>query len=232
MKTRCAIMLIAALSSIAASAQNNETDSKPATPPRSGLDQARKAPEAIFRFADRDHDGRLSTAEVTPLTQRLPQFRFESVDANKDGYLTPEELRTQGRKALSEIDLKGAFATADKNGDQALSKEEFKQAFPSVPDPAFARLDRNGDGKLSGEDGLSSMGAPGRTPSATEDDASFLRSLLKKSDANGDGRVSFEELTQKRPGFPKDAFDQIDANDDGVLSLEDFPKVGAGRSKG
>ncbi len=43
-----------------------------------------------------------------------------------------------------------------------------------------------------------------------------------KADANGDGRVTFEELVAAMPGVTEDKFKAADTNGDGALSSEEY----------
>lgn len=47
------------------------------------------------------------------------------------------------------------------------------------------------------------------------------RDILKQADANGDGKVTFEEFSAAQPSADRKTFDQLDKNKDGVISQED-----------
>ncbi len=60
--------------------------------------------------------------------------RFDSMDANKDGTITQDELdqlREQRRTAMKER-MEQRFKDADKNSDGALSKEEAQASMPRL----------------------------------------------------------------------------------------------------
>ena len=50
-------------------------------------------------------------------------------------------------------------------------------------------------------------------------------------DANGDGRITFEEVMKKLEPSARSAFDSMDRNKDGVLSDKDFDDVREGMDK-
>src|SRR3954471_16557156 len=102
-----------------------------------------------------------------PLAAQVNGDLFSKLDANKDGFVTPDEIKDD-QKALYERMLR----TSDKDGDKKLSKDEFqaglkpdetpRQTLPGggagIPMPkggkgdpreAFSRMDANKDGKLT-----------------------------------------------------------------------------------
>jgi Ca2+-binding EF-hand superfamily protein len=99
----------------------------------------REAQAKHFAAKDTDKDGKLSRAEVA----KMPDAMFARLDANHDGFLTPDEL-AQGRH---DHGGKG-FMHADTNGDGTISRDEALAA----SDKRFARLDTNGDGVITQEE--------------------------------------------------------------------------------
>src|SRR5438067_10785149 len=118
----------------------------------------RKYLAGVFSVAAFVTAGTLSAQDAAEL--------FTKLDANKDGYITPDEVQ-EPQKALFERLLRNA----DKDGDKRLSKEEFQaglkpdeaprqplagsqpfggpQGAKGDPRAFFDRLDANKDGKLS-----------------------------------------------------------------------------------
>lgn len=113
---------------------------------------AAAAQDSRFARADTDRNGVLSRAEVD---RGLPGIapRFNEVDRNRDGNLSPDELRTwsANRKAAdrkSEGGFAEHFRRADANSDGALTRAEVDKALPRLGSK-FDRIDANGDGKLT-----------------------------------------------------------------------------------
>ena len=210
---------VAALAMLSVHAQSPGATRPSASSDTVGQDRMRDTLGAALRGADTNRDGKWSREEVAPLIRRFPEFQFEAVDTNKDGQLTQDELRAAIMRAAPRELSRALLRDADKNKDEKISKREFAAAFPDAPERAFQALDRNGDGVLSREDAA----PPVVTPRSSTEREAFVRPLLLKADANGDGRVSFEELVAKKPGFPEETFTRADANGDGVLSEADIP---------
>lgn len=55
---------------------------------------AKPAPGAMFQKMDLDGDGRISKEEAQKSDRKRLQENFDVIDANKDGFLDKEELKT------------------------------------------------------------------------------------------------------------------------------------------
>jgi EF hand len=99
----------------------------------------------IFDQMDTDHDGQISTAEVTAL--KSAQFAKADTDAN--GILDKAELGAVRDRMAQMIAKAGARAASsvtrmDLNGDGDLTLAEY-----TATSPMFALLDANGDGAVA-----------------------------------------------------------------------------------
>jgi len=111
-----------------------------------------EAQDSRFARADTDRNGALSRAEVD---RGLPGIasHFSEIDRNRDGNLSPEELRAwsanrKGEKRKGEGGFAEHFRRADTNGDGALTRAEVDKALPRLG-AKFDRIDANHDGKLT-----------------------------------------------------------------------------------
>ena len=116
-----------------------------------------------FRRADADGNGMLSRAEAERAAPLLAK-QFDAVDANRDGQISPEEIRAFRRAGRGERRASGGargaqagakfelyFARADCDGDGALSRADAERGLPRVA-KKFERIDRDGDGRLTREE--------------------------------------------------------------------------------
>ena len=122
-----------------------------------------------FRRADADGNGWLSRAEAERAAPLLAK-QFDAIDVNRDGQISPEEIRafrragrsgrrarggaqgtqgTQGTQAGAKFER--YFARADTDGDGTLSRAEAERGLPRVA-KKFERIDRDGDGRLTREE--------------------------------------------------------------------------------
>jgi hypothetical protein len=113
------------------------------------------AQEGRFARADTDGNGVLSRAEVD---RGLPGYaaRFDDIDRNRDGSLSPDELRAwsanrKGGERAGEGGFGEHFRRADANGDGVLSRSEADKALPRLG-AKFDRIDADRDGKLTPEE--------------------------------------------------------------------------------
>jgi Ca2+-binding EF-hand superfamily protein len=171
----------------------------------------------LFNRLDRDRDGLLSQEEVAPDQVSWFERLVRRGDRNGDGKLNREEFDNAlregsapraplggggfpGRPGGPGGGLRELLQRADTNGDGKLSKEE---APPLVRDQ-FDRLDRDRDGFLTMQEVLEGgpgrggrpEGFPPRLPGREQ-----LEELFARSDKNGDGRLTRDEIPAERRGI-------------------------------
>lgn len=101
---------------------------------------------------DKDKDGSISKAEAAG--HPMLSSGFATIDGNKDGKLSKEELQAS-HKAMRSKHRERAdahFKAADKDGDGALSQQEAEAAAREKVARRFERLDADKDGKLTREE--------------------------------------------------------------------------------
>lgn len=120
---------------------------------------------ATLMAFDRDKDGKLTKAEVPERMQGM----FARADADHDGILTAEEIKTAAA-AQPQPSARPAGGPEGRRGEGG------REGGPPRVDVLFNALDQNGDGALS------------------SDEIAAAPAALRKLDANGDGSVSLQEL--------------------------------------
>jgi Ca2+-binding EF-hand superfamily protein len=108
------------------------------------------AQQGRFAAADADRNGVLSRAEVERSLPRLAP-RFDRLDRNRDGNLSPDELRARagaGGGGAGEGGFAEHFRRADADGDGALTRAESEQALPRLG-AKFDRIDADHDARLT-----------------------------------------------------------------------------------
>lgn len=110
----------------------------------------------LLRSIDADGNGMISRAEAQ--TSPALAAGFDVIDANRDGQITPDELRAwnkgrgtraQGKDRKSGFDEQ--FAKADSNGDGTLSRGEVEKGMRRVV-RHFDEVDANRDGHITREE--------------------------------------------------------------------------------
>lgn len=117
-----------------------------------------------------------------------------AADEDKDGRITHEEV---------DKSIRSDFLKADRNGDGFLDEEEFASGMPAPPPPPPGAA-----GPMPPPPGFAEMKRP--------DPADMFR----RTDWNGDGKISAEEFTGPRRAMASHA----DRNADGVISEGDRPQ--------
>jgi Ca2+-binding EF-hand superfamily protein len=189
----------------------------------------KQPPEEPFDEKDLDGDGKLSLAEFN--AGQLER-RFQSADANSDGYIEFEEAQAVHHR-MRERRHEGPtpqerFSETDLNGDGRLSFEEFKAGHdshgPMRGSRMFEEADANGDGYVVMEE-MQAMHAQRPGP---RDDNRPCEERFSKADTDGDGKLSLEEF---QTGPIQRMFDRLDANADGYIQLEEMEVMHARRHR-
>jgi Ca2+-binding EF-hand superfamily protein len=137
---------------------------------------------------------------------------FEKLDANKDGAVTADEVKTDQQKAYFERLLR----VADKDGDKKLTKEEFQAGLKRTDEPRPAETGRDTPRPRSPE---------GVRPDGPRPDARAAEELFNKYDANSDGKLTEDEV----PEGQREAFRRIlqtqDDDGDKAIGKDQAPRV-------
>ena len=189
---------------------------------------------------DRNGDGKLSKEELPERMQGL----LARGDADKDGFLTKEELKKMaeaqssagsGRPGEGRMGERGgrpegpggregggrmvtpAMAALDADGDGTISADEISNA-PA----ALKKLDKNGDDKLTEDEVRPNFGG-GRGPGGPggRNIEEMINHLFEENDKNGDGKLSKDEVPERMQGM----FERGDTDKDGFLSKEELKKL-------
>jgi Ca2+-binding EF-hand superfamily protein len=124
--------------------------------------------ERLFERWDKDHDGRITIAD---LPTRMQQ-RIRSIDQNKDGILTREEFENGKAQLVAQRQKE-----LDRNGDGKITVEERRETMRDHLAERFVEQDKNHDGALT----------------ETEVGKEYFQHI-KVADANADSKVTLAEL--------------------------------------
>src|SRR5512138_1592263 len=101
-----------------------------------------------LKAADKNADGMLSRDEAASLPRLLQNF--DAIDANKDGFITFEELRAFHQAHHGGHGRHGGLKALDKDGDGRISRDEAAAA-PRLAQN-FDKIDADHDGFLTREE--------------------------------------------------------------------------------
>ena len=222
--------------------------------------------DTVFSLGDMDKSGGIDYQEFISLlvpgasqtiNKLSSQFRsvadiksaFKRIDANGDGAICRDELRS-GMK-LSDADLDVVFALGDLDGDGEISLGEFIRVMSPLTATALARfrntfnviedvvsafriIDSNNDGALSKSELEAGMNSFGKKFSQVEIDSVFAL-----ADVNSDGEINYSEFVSVM--FPaaasalakfrnnnrtlqnaRDAYDRFDIDGDGEITHDEL----------
>ncbi len=180
-------------------------------------DDKKRLFERLVRVADKNGDGKLSSEEFAaglarrpqqpeaanppgggPEGKPAPEKMFKRLDANGDGKVTLDEVPEPRRDMFKQLVARG-----DKDGDGALTKKEFLRAFPGGGDPPKGKPDaaKRPEGRARAEE------------------------FFRRMDANGDGKVTLDEVPEPRRPMVEKLISRGDKDGDKALTLNEL--VGA-----
>ncbi|MCA3017295.1 MAG: EF-hand domain-containing protein [Rhodocyclaceae bacterium] len=94
-----------------------------------------------LKVLDKDGDGKISRTEAAAVP-RLAK-RFDTIDTNKDGFITTDEMKVARAKAVAVM-----FKRLDADNDGRISKTEADAKAPRLA-KHFTMMDANNDGYIS-----------------------------------------------------------------------------------
>lgn len=182
---------------------------QPAQPGQPGQPGQTRGPrfnaERFIKDHDKNNDGKLSKDELPAGVQDS----FAEIDADKDGFITKEELQAHADRMASRRPrmIEVVFFTIDVPEPDANPAEELQRAYD-----VLRKLDINKDGKIDAKE----LANFRETRKKERCDAMF-----KHMDKDGDGKISKAEAR----GLWADNFDQLDLNKDGFLDRTEIEKA-------
>lgn len=200
---------------------------------------AQKKPKPMMRCEenfvkmDTDKDGKLSLAEFK--AGEHPRGNVEKLfnvkDADKDGFLTKEELcsKGMGHEKCSMMKCDECFVKMDADKDGKISLAEFKtiEHPGGNPEKLFKLKDADKDGSLTKEE-LCSKGMMHENRPMMRCEDNFA-----KMDTDKDGKLSLAEFKagEHPGGDPEKLFKSRDADKDGFLTKEELCSKGMGHGR-
>ncbi len=180
-------------------------------------DDARGTFERLLVRADKNGDGELTKQELVDAVNQLkppaagkpgqmdPAKIFDYLDGNADGKLSADEI-PEGRPMLQMLLKRG-----DRDGDGALSREEFMTGFAAL--------------RAAQEGQKPAAKAPERKPAGSGAAGQKIAERFAKIDADHDGKVSRQEFDARQQA----RFARLDANGDGYLEPSEIQQRIAAR---
>lgn len=183
----------------------------------------------LLRNADKDGDGKLTLAEFQAGTQ-------DERPADRPASPGGERRRPEGGPNPAELEER--FKQGDKNGNGKLEADEVPEEFRERFQTLIERADKDGDKALTLEEfrgGVMAMGGnapPGQPPKpGSPDGRPDAAMLFRNIDKNGDGKVTPDEVgEERREGF-KQMLTRADADGDGALNLDEFRRGFGGEGR-
>ncbi|MDB5429519.1 MAG: putative signal transduction protein with EFhand domain [Caulobacter sp.] len=191
----------------------------------------------------------LSSVSGSSLMQQLQQAMFKSADVNNDGQLSSDEFSAigqdlQGGGKNSQVSTTLSAPSPAQNFSSDMLSSLLSAQHDSHAEKMFASADANGDGQVTAEELTADLTAHAPKDASGAPPASDVAAaMIKDGDTNGDGSLSLDEMKTMKPhgghhgghgGAPpaeassssssssSASYDPADANKDGTVSSSEL----------
>lgn len=197
-----------------------------------------------FEAFDTNGDGVITQAEM----DAVGVAKFAEMDTNGDGFLDADEMngqmmaRGEGRKGwMRGHGQMGAKGSKGMHGDSEMMQAQQGERMDLAIKHMLERADTDGDGKLDADEmkaqmmaggmgrGHGQMGAKGMHGNPEMMQAQHgdrmgmaIETMLQRADADGDGKLSIEEIHSPKAG---QMFERFDTDGNGEVSQEEWDAV-------
>lgn len=175
-----------------------------------------------FARLDLNGDGVVDSTDMAARAKQNVDYRtrrfLKTFDADKDGKVTREEFTQRAKDRFATRNL-GANGTEPGKDGEAKEPGGWRMTLDRMlgrTDRRFARLDKNSDGAIDAAD---------LEARADRRLAFASRRLLKRFDADNDGKVTRDEFDRSA----RQRFAMLDLDDDGRITEADLPPRMRGR---
>ncbi|UHS62778.1 EF-hand domain-containing protein [Agrobacterium vaccinii] len=163
----------------------------------------------LLKTADTNKDGKVSKEEFAARQDAL----FTEIDANKDGFITPKEMRDFRRAKME------AFRAANPRPERA--NAEGMDGKKGGPEHAERDGKRHEGRKHEGRkhEGRKHEGRKHEGREGGKRPGGRVNAMFSMVDTDGNGQISKAEFT----AAGEKMFTRLDKNNDGVISIDDMP---------
>jgi len=186
--------------------------------------------------ADKDGDGKISREEAKAHLPGFSDERFDRLDRNNDGYLTPDEFprrqgeRPGGRERSEDMEQRrgggGGAEAGGRRGDRERPEgAERRRGGGERPEGAARRGDRErpeGAARGGGRERPEGAEGRGRGPGGPGGSPGEWINRLRAADTNGDGKLSLEEWRAAMGTDRDERFHQMDRDNTGEVSIAEI----------
>jgi Ca2+-binding EF-hand superfamily protein len=154
---------------------------------------------------------------LSPFARRKMALGFYRLDPSKDGLVSQDDLASLGQQVVAQLQIAPGSAQADR----------VIQAFVNLWNAYGRSADKDGDNAISFEEFVEAQATFLQTPNAREVGVGINAAVFAALDLDNDGQIDAQEYTAfLRPmgvatSEAQTAFQHLDRNGDGFLSREE-----------